>query len=212
MLILVKLQASLKLTLLHGCFSRFLNCTNATKPRNAPQIKDWLGGKWEWICYVCALECNMWVRAIGKSAIRERSHERQKKMMDWAENQSLRVLFPKEICSFTSTALLVSLPPGNGSETIIFGKKYCGNKLSLTSFTFCVNDTVTVTIVSATSSGLKNELIFKTLLIYKSEKGIRTSFIILKLYGKTFEIFPITFSVNWPSLLLCLFEMQDKWS
>ena len=31
-LILVKLQA--KLTLLHGCFSRFLNCTNATKSHN----------------------------------------------------------------------------------------------------------------------------------------------------------------------------------
>ena len=29
----------LKLTLLHGCFSRFLNCTNATKSRNAPQIR-----------------------------------------------------------------------------------------------------------------------------------------------------------------------------
>ena len=28
----------LKLTLLHGCFSRFLNCTNANKSRNAPHI------------------------------------------------------------------------------------------------------------------------------------------------------------------------------
>ena len=27
-----------KLTLLHGCFSRFLNCTNGTKSRNAPHI------------------------------------------------------------------------------------------------------------------------------------------------------------------------------
>ena len=26
---------SLKVTLLHGCFSRFLNCTNATKSRKA---------------------------------------------------------------------------------------------------------------------------------------------------------------------------------
>ena len=35
MLLLVKLQAKpatlLKVTLLHGCFSRFLNCTNGTK-------------------------------------------------------------------------------------------------------------------------------------------------------------------------------------
>ena len=43
-LILVKLQASdvtlLKLTLLHGCFSRFLNCTNGTKSRNASHIRS----------------------------------------------------------------------------------------------------------------------------------------------------------------------------
>ena len=28
----------LKLTFLHGCFSRFLNCTNGTKSRNTPHI------------------------------------------------------------------------------------------------------------------------------------------------------------------------------
>ena len=28
----------LKLTFLHGCFSRFLNCTNSTESRKAPQI------------------------------------------------------------------------------------------------------------------------------------------------------------------------------
>ena len=43
-LILVKLQYKsatlLKLTLLHGCFSRFLNCTNGTKSRNASQMKN----------------------------------------------------------------------------------------------------------------------------------------------------------------------------
>ena len=27
-----------KVTLLHGCFSRFLNCTNGTKSRKAPHI------------------------------------------------------------------------------------------------------------------------------------------------------------------------------
>ena len=37
LLILLKLQA-LKLTLLHGCFSHFLNCTNGTKSCNAPHI------------------------------------------------------------------------------------------------------------------------------------------------------------------------------
>ena len=29
-----------KLTLLHGCFSGFLNCTNGTKSRNSSHIKD----------------------------------------------------------------------------------------------------------------------------------------------------------------------------
>ena len=28
----------LKVTLLHGCFSRSLNCTNSTKSRNAPHL------------------------------------------------------------------------------------------------------------------------------------------------------------------------------
>ena len=33
-----KVAGLLKLTLLHVYFSRFLNCTNATKSRNAPHI------------------------------------------------------------------------------------------------------------------------------------------------------------------------------
>ena len=41
-LLLVKLQAKAwnftKVTLLHGCFSQFLNCTNSTKSRKASQI------------------------------------------------------------------------------------------------------------------------------------------------------------------------------
>ena len=41
-LLLVKFQAKsmqlYKLTLHHGCFSRFLKCTNGTKSRNAPQL------------------------------------------------------------------------------------------------------------------------------------------------------------------------------
>ena len=31
----------LKLTLFHGCFSRFLNCANGTKSRNAPNITSY---------------------------------------------------------------------------------------------------------------------------------------------------------------------------
>ena len=33
-----KPRSLLKLTLLHGCFSRFLNCTNGTKSRNTPHM------------------------------------------------------------------------------------------------------------------------------------------------------------------------------
>ena len=34
--VFLKPATSLKVTLLHGCFSRFLNCSNCTKLRNAP--------------------------------------------------------------------------------------------------------------------------------------------------------------------------------
>ena len=36
--VVLKPATLLKLTLLHGCFSRFLNCTNRTKSLNAPQV------------------------------------------------------------------------------------------------------------------------------------------------------------------------------
>ena len=38
--LLIRLQPAtlLKITLLHGCFSRFLNCTTGTKSRNPPHI------------------------------------------------------------------------------------------------------------------------------------------------------------------------------
>ena len=37
-LLSVKLHALVKVTLLHGCFSRFLNCAHATKSRNASHV------------------------------------------------------------------------------------------------------------------------------------------------------------------------------
>ena len=43
-LLLLKLQAAvcdlLKALLLHGCFSRFLDCTNGTKSRNASHMQE----------------------------------------------------------------------------------------------------------------------------------------------------------------------------
>ena len=38
-LLLVRLQALLQITLLHGCFSGFLNCTNGTNLRNASRMR-----------------------------------------------------------------------------------------------------------------------------------------------------------------------------
>ena len=44
-LLLVKLQDSLlKITLLHGCFSRFLNCANGIKQRNPPHLSKIIMG------------------------------------------------------------------------------------------------------------------------------------------------------------------------
>ena len=40
MLLLVKFQALLKLTLLHGCFSHFLNFTDVNKSRKASHIHN----------------------------------------------------------------------------------------------------------------------------------------------------------------------------
>ena len=34
--------ALLKVTIVHGCFSRFLNCTNGTKSRKASHLLQWL--------------------------------------------------------------------------------------------------------------------------------------------------------------------------
>ena len=39
-LLLVKLQALLKVALLHGCFARFLNCANGTKSRKTSHIRS----------------------------------------------------------------------------------------------------------------------------------------------------------------------------
>ena len=43
-LILVRLQALLKSTLLHGYFSCFLNCTNGTTSHNAPHLMKIVNG------------------------------------------------------------------------------------------------------------------------------------------------------------------------
>ena len=38
---MIKICDALKVTLLHECFSRFLNCTNSAKSRKASHICNW---------------------------------------------------------------------------------------------------------------------------------------------------------------------------
>ena len=55
----------LKVTLLHGCFSRFLNCTKGTKSRNAPHIMMNILGMTECrnlsICEINLLVCSVFI-------------------------------------------------------------------------------------------------------------------------------------------------------
>ena len=39
--VLLKPATLLKVTILHGCFSRFLNCANGTKSRNTSHLNVW---------------------------------------------------------------------------------------------------------------------------------------------------------------------------
>ena len=49
----VKLKPAtlLKLALLHVCFSRFLNCANGTKSRNAPHIRLKNRNRLDFLCF-----------------------------------------------------------------------------------------------------------------------------------------------------------------
>ena len=46
----------LKVTLLHGCLSRFLNCRNGTKPHNASHIVSYANFKMDPKCFQCFLK------------------------------------------------------------------------------------------------------------------------------------------------------------
>ena len=49
------LHLVLKETLLHGCFSRFLNCTHGTKSRNALHLRDNGGKGYHCLCDLFSL-------------------------------------------------------------------------------------------------------------------------------------------------------------
>ena len=83
--------------------------------------------------------------------------QKRRKMVEWPNERSLRVMSLKEICYFQCIDLpawAIPFTPGNGSETIIFEEKYCGNESSLPSSAFCGHDAVMKTIVSAKPSDL----------------------------------------------------------
>ena len=66
-------------------------------------IKDWLKEKWEGSCYVRTVERKMEARTVRQLATNEerelkwKSSEERKKV-DWADDQSQRVMFSKQIC------------------------------------------------------------------------------------------------------------------
>ena len=66
-LLLIKLQAStcnfIKVTLLHGCFSRILNCANGTKSRKASHIRV-RENQYSSIFYILYSRYGMWYVSI----------------------------------------------------------------------------------------------------------------------------------------------------
>ena len=91
----------------------------------------------------------MWARAIGRLAFSKRNYKGQKNMAGWADG-SLRVMFMKKIGIFVYRSFCV-IPffPREWFRNYNVQEKCCRNELSLPSFNFCLNDMVTVTIVSA---------------------------------------------------------------
>lgn len=77
--------------------------------------------------------------------------QRSKKYSGLGNSFSLRVVFLKEICFFYCIYLSVL---GMVQKLFTFKEKCCGYKLSLPSFIFCGNDTVTIKIVSLKLPGL----------------------------------------------------------
>lgn len=73
--------------------------------------KDWFGNWW-WTCYIWALEDKMWEWVIVQSTEDERSCKKQKKT-DWPDDQSLRVILPKEmlLLVYISSCLCYSFYP-----------------------------------------------------------------------------------------------------
>ena len=91
----------------------------------------------------------MWARAIERLAFSKRNYKGQKNMAGWAD-RSLRVMFMKKIGIFVYRSFcVIPLFPREWFRNYNVQEKCCRNELSLPSFNFCLNDMVTVTIVSA---------------------------------------------------------------
>ena len=96
-----KLQPAtlLKVTLLHGCFSRFLNCTNGTKSCNVPQLNiishcDFLTmikycwimlelNRWNWIEAVSFFTKNGKIISFKCLHVKKMSNEKRVANFDW---------------------------------------------------------------------------------------------------------------------------------
>ena len=74
----------IKLTLLHGCFSRFWNCTNGTKSHNASHIQD-LSLVWNWKWY--------WHETLIKDLALQIKYDNVKKSRQWYHGNKARFYF-----------------------------------------------------------------------------------------------------------------------
>lgn len=137
----------------------------------------------------------MWARAIGRLAFSKRNYKGQKNMAGWAD-RSLRVMFMKKIGIFVYRSFCV-IPffPREGFRNYNVQEKCCRNELSLPSFNFCLNDMVTVTIVSAKFPAL-------WYVIYAA------LFLKLQNFKKTFKFRFLSFSIIYSQVFLFLVGLK----
>ena len=107
------------------------------------------GEKWEWNCYVCALEREMWATAIGKSAAFERNWKERKNTVDYKADES--EIYVSDLC-FQSYSY--SFSRGNGSESY-FQEKMLQERVIVIGVYYLRKGPITMTIVSKKFPGLQ---------------------------------------------------------
>ena len=119
-------------------------------------IKGWLGGKWDWNCYLHTLVYEVWMRPIiGQLAAGEWNCKELKRMADWEGEQNLRVIiWDKSAIVCVEIFSRHCFSSRNGSGNYYVRETLCWDELLLPSFTLGGNDAVAITTVSAKFHGL----------------------------------------------------------